>query len=146
MYLINILPSKVTLIRYPFQFLLKKTPNYNNIKIFGYLFFPWLSLCTYNKLEPRATPCIFSVYCSQQKNYMCLQLDYDKIYTSHDVRFIELVFPSKSSFIQNTNPSSVSIASWFPHAFIIPTSLSLPATYAFALSYNIKISCTSSFI
>ena len=46
--------------------LFKTPPNYNKLKIFGFLCFPWLKPYTNNKLEPRSEPCIFLGYSPTQ--------------------------------------------------------------------------------
>lgn len=95
-HLINRLPSPVTHIKCLFQLLFHEIPNYNKLRVFGSLFFPWLKPYTSNKLEPRSSPCLFLGYSSQHSAYICLELGTEKIYISREVHFLEYEFPFKS--------------------------------------------------
>lgn len=52
-YLINRMPTPTLSLQSPFKTLFKVEPNYNKLRIFGCLYFPWLRPYTTNKLEQR---------------------------------------------------------------------------------------------
>lgn len=54
-YLINCLPTSYLDNQSPFQRLLRKSPNYNSLRIFGCLCYPWLKPYSKNKLESKST-------------------------------------------------------------------------------------------
>jgi hypothetical protein len=58
-FLVNKLPTPVLRDRSPYEVLFKTKPNFDNIKVFGSLCYPWLKPYTKHKLEPRSTPCVY---------------------------------------------------------------------------------------
>src|SRR5690606_18599169 len=61
-YLINRLPTLVLNMTTPFNKLFKTDPNYNQLKVFRCLCFPWLKPYASHKLENISTPCVFLGY------------------------------------------------------------------------------------
>lgn len=85
---IGLMPSKPQ-----FTSLFSQKPNYNKLKVFGCLCFPWLKPYTSHKLEATSSPCSFIGYSLHQSAYLCLDITTNKIYTSRHVQFIETEFP-----------------------------------------------------
>lgn len=92
-YLINRLPTPVLNMTSPFAKLFGTTPNFDKLKIFGCLCFPWLRPYSTHKLDNRSTPCVFLGYSTSQSAYLCLQPTTRRIYVSRHVQFDEQVFP-----------------------------------------------------
>ena len=111
LYWINRLPSPITHMKCHFQLLFIGIPNYNNLRVFGSLFFPWLKPYTSNKLESRSSPCLFLGYSSQHSAYIGLELGTEKIYISRDVHFLEYEFPFKSMSTTSSTSSFMSVKS-----------------------------------
>ena len=127
-YLINRQPTPVLQMDSPFHKLFGTQPNYNKLRVFGSLCFPWLRPYNSHKLEDRSTPCVFLVYSPTQSAYLCLQPTTGRIYVSRHVKFDESVFPfTQPSSPQNrstepeTNPSPTS-----PAVTIIPLHTPAP--------------------
>lgn len=103
-YLINHLPIPGLNMTTPHHILFKTPPNYNKLKIFGFLCFPWLKPYTNNKLEPRSEPCIFLGYSPTQSAYICFNFKNNKFYHSRNLQFVETVYPySSKSNISSIN-------------------------------------------
>ena len=92
-FLINRLPTPVLSNLSPYQSLFNLTPNYQKLRTFGCLCFPWLRPYVPNKLENRSTPCIFVGYSLTQSAYLCLEPLSGRIYVSRHVRFNETEYP-----------------------------------------------------
>ncbi|KAJ9568078.1 hypothetical protein OSB04_004044 [Centaurea solstitialis] len=65
-YLINRLPTTTLQNDSPYLQLFHKLPNYNKLRSFGCLAYPWLRPYSNHKLQPRSKPCIFVGYSSSQ--------------------------------------------------------------------------------
>lgn len=96
-YLINHLPTHTLHNDSPFFTLFGTIPNYNKLRSFGYLCYPWLCPYIYHKLAPQSTPGLFVLYSSTQSSYLCLDISSNRLYTSCYVCFVESVFPLASS-------------------------------------------------
>ena len=81
-YLINRLPTLTLRNNNPFTTLFNPTPNYQKLRIFGCLCFPWLKPHTNHKLQPRSTPYVFLGYSPNQSAYICLDPQTLKFYHS----------------------------------------------------------------
>ena len=92
-FLITRLPTPVLSNTSPFQKLFNSTPNYQKLRTFGCLCFPWLRPYAPNKLENRSLPCVFIGYSLTQSAYQCLDPLTGRIYVSRHVRFNETQFP-----------------------------------------------------
>lgn len=70
-YLVNKLPTKVLQNSSPFYKLFGNQPEYNSLRVFGCVCYPWLRPYTSNKLEARSKLYIFIGYCSVSKGHRC---------------------------------------------------------------------------
>jgi len=86
-YLINRLPTPTLKMRSPFFTLFQTKPNYNKLRSFGCLCFPWLKPYTSHKLELRSEPCVFLGYSLSQSAYICYNCKTNKFYNSRHVQF-----------------------------------------------------------
>lgn len=105
-YLINRLPSPVLNMDSPFNKLFGETPNYNKLRIFGCLCFPWLRPYNANKLENKSSPCVFLGYSQTQSAFLCLQPTTGRIYVSRHVKFDETQFPFQALRKIDNSPAS----------------------------------------
>ncbi|KAL4558438.1 hypothetical protein LXL04_036638 [Taraxacum kok-saghyz] len=103
-YLINRLPTKTLHNTTPYYQFFQKQPNYDKLRSFGCLAYPWLRPYTNHKLESRSKPCLFVSYSSSQSAYHLLDPLTNKIYTSRHVYFVESEFPY--STLTNTPSTS----------------------------------------
>ena len=92
----------------PFSKLFGTSPNYDKLKIFGCLCFPWFRPYNNHKIENRSTPCVFLGYSTTQSAYLCLQQSSGRIYVSRHVQFDEQVYPflQSSPLQSNSEPQS----------------------------------------
>ena len=121
-YLINRQPTPILSMESPYQKLFGETPNYNKLRVYGCLCYPWLRPNNSNKLQDRSTPCVLLGYSLTQSAYLCLQKSTGCIYTSRHVNFDEKTFPFRS---QTTTPPASETPSAPPNhppVTIIPTS------------------------
>ena len=92
-YLINRMPSVVLLNKSPYEILFKTTPSVSHLRIFGCACFPLLRPYRLHKLQPKTIMCVFLGYASQNKCYLCYEIDSKRTYISRHVIFNEHVFP-----------------------------------------------------
>jgi len=81
----------------PFECLFRRTLDYNFLRTFRCLCFPFLRPYHAHKLDFQSSPCVFLGYSSSHLSYRCLDLESDRIYVSCHVRFHENVFPFAKS-------------------------------------------------
>ncbi|PON91730.1 hypothetical protein TorRG33x02_125610 [Trema orientale] len=79
------MPSQTLLQIYPHSRIISSLPP----RIFGCTTFVHIHSYNQNKLDPKATKCLFLGYSSTQKGYKCYSLTTCKLYTSIDVTFFE---------------------------------------------------------
>jgi hypothetical protein len=77
----------------PLEKLLKETPDYTFLKVFGCACWPHLRPYNYHKLEFWSKKCVFLGYSSLHKGYKCLNVPSNRVYVSRDIIFDEHVFP-----------------------------------------------------
>lgn len=92
-YIINKLPTRILGNKRPHEILLGKTPSYDHFRVFGCLAYAHDSLYKQDKFGEKGRPCVFLGYPMGQKGYKLYDLKNEKIYTSHNVTFIENQFP-----------------------------------------------------
>jgi len=102
-YLINRLPSSINPNKIPYSLVYKKEPDYENLKPFGYAYFPCLKPYNQNKLQFHTTMCVFLGYINSHKGYKCIN-SHGRIFISRHVIFNESHFPFHEGFINTKNP------------------------------------------
>ncbi|OMO94717.1 Integrase, catalytic core [Corchorus capsularis] len=148
-FLINRMPTPLLGNKSPFEILFQKQPNYNKLKIFGCLCFPWLKPYTKSKLEPKSKPCMFIGYSPNQSAYRCYDLTDQKIFTSRHVIFHEAVFPFQLNSVSSSLPKTTKLSETSPSLLklvplpIIPSSGATPSRLV--LSDSISSPSLSSF-
>ena len=90
-YLINRLPSKVLAFKSPYETLKGRRIDLSHLKVFGSTCFVHNQPFHRDKLDPRATKCVFMGYSSTQKGYKCYNPITRKLMVSRDVRFEETI-------------------------------------------------------
>jgi len=91
-YLINRMPTLVLQNKSPFECLFRRTPDYNFLRTFRCLCFPFLRPYHAHKLDFCSSPCVFLGYSSSHLDYHCLDLASCHIYVFCHVCFHENVF------------------------------------------------------
>lgn len=105
-YLINRMLTPNLNLKTPFQNLFCQTPNFQKLRVFGCLCFPWIKPYASLKLDARSTPCVFLGYSITQSAYFFLDRKTTRIYTSRHVIFHESVFPfSLNVPLETSSPS-----------------------------------------
>ncbi|KAK0600695.1 hypothetical protein LWI29_017553 [Acer saccharum] len=92
-YLINRMPTKVLSHKSPYSLLFGSAPNYNKLRVFGCLCYPWLRPYTSHKLQPRSRPCVFVGYSNEHNACLCLDTATSRVFVSCHVVFVENIFP-----------------------------------------------------
>lgn len=158
-FLINRLPTKILNNRSPWECLFNRPPDYNFLRRFGCVCFPWLRPYNKHKLEFMSRPCVFIGYSLNHLGYRCLDLDIGYVFLSRHVIFNEQVFPFKNvwsttlaSAQESTNPmfllcqqpvmstSPISQATVVPHSQTCVSDLvEIPAQ---AVGSNVAAQCT----
>ncbi|XP_010501984.1 PREDICTED: uncharacterized protein LOC104779327 [Camelina sativa] len=105
-YLINRMPTSVLGNESPYVKLFGSAPNYQKLRIFGCMCFPWLRPYTPHKLAAHSAPCVFLGYSLTQSAYLCLDRATRRIYTSRHVQFDETLFPFATPPNTQPRPSS----------------------------------------
>lgn len=85
------LPFSVTKLKYPFEVLRNKPPNYNSMKAFGYQCY----VSTTNregKFSVSALPCIILRHSLTQKGFILYDTKSSKILTNRNVQFHKDIF------------------------------------------------------
>ncbi|GKB15929.1 cysteine-rich receptor-like protein kinase 8 [Tanacetum coccineum] len=120
-YLINRLPSPILNNKSPFETLFNTPPDLTNLKTIGCL--AYASIHTSNKFAPRAIPSIFLGYPQNQKGYLLLSQETNKVFVSRHVTFHEDIFPyhTPTTSTDTTTPQSVSNSTFFPQPIPSPT-------------------------
>lgn len=95
-YLINRLSTPTLANLSPFQLLFPADPNYQKLRTFGCLCYPWLRPYGQNKFSPKSTPCVFlGILLLKMPIFFLMCLPH--VFTSHDMwSFSSLFFPFHS--------------------------------------------------
>lgn len=91
-YTLNQLPSSNTHNKTPYEILFHVKPNYDELRVFGFLCYPWLKTYSPHKAL-KSSRCAFLGYSKVHKGYLCLDLLSRQKFISHHVLFYEQVFP-----------------------------------------------------
>lgn len=113
---INRLPNSIHDRFSPFEILFRTKPNYDELRVFGSLCYPWLKPYAPHKLAPKSSQCVFLGYSKLHKGYICLDIQSRRKFISRHVLFYEQVFPFRK-------PSDNSISTT---SIVSPTSVPLP--------------------
>ncbi|KAL5545398.1 hypothetical protein UlMin_005085 [Ulmus minor] len=95
-FLINRMPTKILDFSSPYSTLLHKSPDYNMLKIFGCLCYPFIRPFNKHKMQYRSVQCAFIGYSSIHKGYLCLDYHTRRVYVTCHVIFYESKFPFAS--------------------------------------------------
>lgn len=119
------MPTPVLHLKSPFEILYHSPPSLSHLRVFGCACYPSMKPYRSNKLEPKTTECIFLVYASQYKGYVCYALKDHKLIVSRHVVFYEHKFPqvsgtSQVSLSPPTHFSHVAHPNTFPYITLIP--------------------------
>ena len=104
-YLINRLQTLVLKVSTAVTKLLGSTPDYLNLKTFGYACFPYIRPYQNQKFQFQSIKCIFLGYSNSYKGYKCVSST-GQIYISRHVVFNEKEFPFEHGFL-NTKQSEI---------------------------------------
>lgn len=109
-FLINRTPSSVLQGLTPYELVYKKSPSFDNLRVFGCLCFS-TKLNNFDKFSSGAENFIFLRYSLDKKGYKLLSLDSHSFFVTRDVKFYEYVFPFKmqNSIFKNTHDKTCSM-------------------------------------
>lgn len=91
--LINITPLSVLHFLSLFEQLYGCAPDYNPIRVFGCLCYPFVSVGPCSKFQPRSKPCLFLGSSDKHKGFKCLDPNSNRVIISRHVHFVEDSFP-----------------------------------------------------
>lgn len=106
-FLLNRLQSLVLNGKSPYKAFYLKFLDYKSFRISGAQYFPCVRAYNKNKMQDRSLSCVFFVYASKHKGYVCLDLVTKLVYSSCHIVFNECLFPflstnSSSSIVSST--------------------------------------------
>lgn len=109
------MPTSVLDFKNPFQTLHGHSPNFEKLRVFGCLCFPWIRPYASHKLDAKSIPCVFLGYSIMQCAYFFLDRSTSRIYTSRHVVFHEHVFPfSLPVHIESDNTADMDATYYTP--------------------------------
>ena len=120
-YLINILCSPTIHNNTPYELLFKELPTFTHLNIFGCLTYANTITRHRDKLEPRATKCVFLGYHNGIKGYLLFDLHTRATIISRDCVFFENNFPY-TTLISTHEQTNDNNHTTIPFIFNIPTS------------------------
>jgi hypothetical protein len=129
-YLINRMLTTTLQNLSPHAVIFQHSPNYEKLRSFGCLCYPWLRPYIVYKLDPRSKPCIFLGYSLSQSAYLCLEPKSSKIIMSRHVFFVEHIFPCHNLHKQESPCISISVDMWIPPVITISSSISTHSSTA----------------
>lgn len=128
LYDINRLPSSVFKLSTPYEKIFKHKPDYDFLKCFGCICYPYLRDYNKHKFAYHSSKCIFIGYSPSQKGYKCLHSS-GQVYVARHVIFDESTFPyaTESVFHSHTNSDSHSSNLFTPqHVYYLSTLPVIP--------------------
>lgn len=105
-YIINKFAKKVLNNKTPHEVLLKNTPSYKHLKVFGCLVYAFDSLGKKDKFAEGGRPCVFLHYPVRQKTYKLYDLINKKTCISRNIIFVEDLFPFGNNYEINKDTGS----------------------------------------
>ena len=128
-YHINRLPTLVLKFVSPYKKLFKHKPNYNFLKCFGCLCYPYLRDFNKHTFDFHIRKCIFIGYIPSHKCYKCLTSS-GKVHTLRHVIFYETIFPyltnNTFSSSENISSSEIPVSSFSQQQIFYLSTLSIP--------------------
>ena len=103
-YLINRTPTAVLKNKTPYELLYGSPLSYENLRVFGTLYYARCISRNKDKFDPRSSRCVFLGYPMGKKGWVVCDLESDKLFVSRDVVFHENIFPYRD--ISPTDKSS----------------------------------------
>jgi hypothetical protein len=83
----------------------RRTPRYDELRVFGCLCYPNVTTTTTHKLSPRWVACVFLGYpVHRGYHYHCYDSTTRRVYTSRHVTFVENVFPFRNATSPSPSP------------------------------------------
>ena len=105
-FLINRMTTPILQHKSPYEVLFNIKPDYNLLRTFGCLCYPYLRPYSPHKLSARSEQCIFLGYSSFHIGYRCLSLSTNRLYISRNVIFEESIYPYSPTFTPSYNKSA----------------------------------------
>lgn len=119
-HLINKLPTPVLNWKSPHEMLFDSKPDLSHLKVFGCLAFAKNVSPHKQKLDPRATKCIYLGLSNHKKGFKVFDLQTKQLFSSRDVVFYEDVYPFSTSTISSLPLPSTSPQPSLPSACSAP--------------------------
>ena len=105
-HIIDIFPTLVSNYFSPHEMLYKTAADFNQLKVFGSLFYSSTLPTNRKKFVPRASKCVFIGFKTRTKGYVLLNIQSREIFVFRDVIFYEHIFSyQKVKDISNKNDS-----------------------------------------
>lgn len=92
-FLINRMPCRSLQMSSPYELLFHKSPDISQLKVFGLSCYPYLRPYNHDKLNPRATQCVFLGYALGYKGVVCYSISRKKLWLARHVIHDETCFP-----------------------------------------------------
>lgn len=127
------------------ELLFNKTPDYQFLRTFGYLCYPYTRPYNKHKIQFTSKQCVFLVYSAKHKGYLCLSSE-GKTYISRHVIFDELHFPIQQNhnFLCRLAKSSQSNTQFLPSIPVFPHLPNVPCSNRFFVLEHVTHSTTES--
>ena len=91
-HVINNLPTKILQRKSPYEVLFHKVPSYDNVRVFGCLYYAYNMKVNKDKFDNRSRKCIFLGYPYGQKAYKVYDLQTHTCFVSRDIYFLKQFF------------------------------------------------------
>ena len=105
-YLINHTPSFLLHHKSPFEILFPQEPDYNELKVFGCLYFAYDHKSKQDKFTPQSRRCLFVAYSNTKKGWKLYDVATGDFFYSRDVQFFGYIFPFSTLASTSSNPNS----------------------------------------
>lgn len=131
-YLTNLLPSSVLQDNVsPYEVLMKQSPTYTALRVFGCKCFPHFNPYAHNKLDPKSLLCVFLGYNDKYKGYRCYHPPTKTVNISRHILFDEQLFPYDYVYRQFQSSSTTPLLTAWRSGFtqvdeVPPEEFSIP--------------------